>query len=242
MVPKPVEPNLNQGKASRLRLYLSLAIIAIWIIIGFFVFQDIGELIQWFDGLGTLGSIVYCLLITVAIILMAPSPILKVGAGALFPYWIAVVVNFVASIVGGLIAFLLGRWMFRDYIANIVSKDERLKRIETAINNEAMQISVLVRLSPIIPDEWLNYIMASSPVSFRVFFVSSLSSIVYSLAYAYFGLAAGELVFSGNVMENFSNSPAGTILLIIGVVASIIVTFFIARITKNALENKVDVV
>tara|TARA_Y100001954_G_scaffold25571_1_gene23288 strand:- start:266 stop:991 length:726 start_codon:yes stop_codon:yes gene_type:complete len=241
-VPKPVEPNLNQGKASRLRLYLSLAIIAIWIIIGFFVFQDIGELIQWFDGLGTLGSIVYCLLITVAIILMAPSPILKVGAGALFPYWIAVVVNFVASIVGGLIAFLLGRWMFRDYIANIVSKDERLKRIETAINNEAMQISVLVRLSPIIPDEWLNYIMASSPVSVRVFFVSSLSSIVYSLAYAYFGLAAGELVFSGNVMENFSNSPAGTILLIIGVVASIIVTFFIARITKNALENKVDVV
>ncbi len=241
-MPKPVEPNLNQGKASRLRLYLSLAIIAIWIIIGFFVFQDIGELIQWFDGLGTLGSIVYCLLITVAIILMAPSPILKVGAGALFPYWIAVVVNFVASIVGGLIAFLLGRWMFRDYIANIVSKDERLKRIETAINNEAMQISVLVRLSPIIPDEWLNYIMASSPVSVRVFFVSSLSSIVYSLAYAYFGLAAGELVFSGNVMENFSNSPAGTILLIIGVVASIIVTFFIARITKNALENKVDVV
>ncbi len=241
-MPKPVEPNLNQGKASRLRLYLSLAIIAIWIIIGFFVFQDIGELIQWFDGLGTLGSIVYCLLITVAIILMAPSPILKVGAGALFPYWIAVVVNFVASIVGGLIAFLLGRWMFRDYIANIVSKDERLKRIETAINNEAMQISVLVRLSPIIPDEWLNYIMASSPVSVRVFFVSSLSSIVYSLAYAYFGLAAGELVFSGNVMENFSNSPAGTILLIIGVVASVIVTFFIARITKNALENKVDVV
>lgn len=241
-MPKPVEPNLNQGKASRLRLYLSLAIIAIWIIIGFFVFQDIGELIQWFDGLGTLGSIVYCLLITVAIILMAPSPILKVGAGALFPYWIAVLVNFVASIVGGLIAFLLGRWMFRDYIANIVSKDERLKRIETAINNEAMQISVLVRLSPIIPDEWLNYIMASSPVSVRVFFVSSLSSIVYSLAYAYFGLAAGELVFSGNVMENFSNSPAGTILLIIGVVASVIVTFFIARITKNALENKVDVV
>ena len=45
-MPKPVEPNLNQGKASRLRLYLSLAIIAIWIIIGFFVFQDIGELIQ----------------------------------------------------------------------------------------------------------------------------------------------------------------------------------------------------
>ena len=142
-MPKPVEPNLNQGKASRLRLYLSLAIIAIWIIIGFFVFQDIGELIQWFDGLGTLGSIVYCLLITVAIILMAPSPILKVGAGALFPYWIAVLVNFVASIVGGLIAFLLGRWMFRDYIANIVSKDERLKRIETAINNEAVSYTHL---------------------------------------------------------------------------------------------------
>ena len=231
---------IKESKASRLRLVFSAGIISLWLIIGFFVFQDIGDFIKWFDDIGPFASLIYCLVVTIAVVLLLPTPILKVGAGALFPYWIAVVVNFIASILGGLLAFLLGRWMFRDYIAEIVAGDERLTKLESALNEEAMQISILVRLSPIVPDEWLNYIMASSPVSTRVFFISTLPSIVYSLAYAYFGLAAGQLVFSGKGMDGFSESPIGSLLLIIGVIASIIVTIMIARMTKKALNSKVE--
>ncbi len=231
---------IKQEKVSRLRLYLSLAIISVWLIIGFFFFQDVGGFIEWFDELGPLSSVVYCLVMSLAIVLVLPSPILKVGAGALFPYWLAVMVNFIASLIGGLIAFLLGRWLFRDYISQIVASDERLVKLESAINEEAMQISVLVRLSPLLPDELLNYVMSSSPVSIRVFFLSNLSSIVYSLAYAYFGLAAGKLVFSGEGMDGFAESPVGTTLLIIGVIASILVTMVIARMTKNAVNNRVE--
>ncbi len=231
---------LNEEKVSRFRLYFSIGMISLWVIIGYFVFQDVGDFIQWFDNLGAWASVIYCLMVTFAVVILVPTPILKVGAGALFPYWIAVVVNFLASIIGGIIAFLLGRWMFRGYIAEIVSKDQRLVNLESAITEEAMQISVLVRLSPIIPDEWLNYVMASSPISTKTFFISNLSSIVYSLAYAYFGLAAGELVFNGNGMDGFTQSPVGSILLIIGVIASIFITISIARITKSALNSKVE--
>ena len=231
---------IREKKASRLRLYLSLGIISLWLILGFFFFQDVGGFIEWFDELGPLSSVIYCLITSIAIVLVLPTPILKVGAGALFPYWLAVTVNFVASLLGGLTAFLLGRWLFRDYISELVASDERLVKLESAINEEAMQISVLVRLSPLIPDELLNYVMSSSPVSIRVFFLSNLSSIVYSLAYAYFGLAAGKLVFSGRGMDGFTESPAGTILLIIGVIASILVTMMIARITKKAVNSRVE--
>ena len=231
---------IKQEKTSRLRLYLSIGIVCIWLIIGFFFFQDVGGFIEWFEELGPLSSVIYCLMISLAIVMVLPTPILKVGSGALFPYWLAVLVNFIASLIGGLIAFLLGRWLFRDYISQIVASDERLVKLESAINEEAMQISVLVRLSPLLPDELLNYVMSSSPVSIRVFFLSNLSSIVYSLAYAYFGLAAGKLVFSGEGMDGFAKSPAGTALLIIGVIASILVTMLIARITKKAVNNRVE--
>ena len=231
---------IKQEKVSRTRLYFSLVVISIWLVVGFLFFQDVAEFIEWFDELGPLSSVVYCIVVSLAIVLVLPTPILKVGAGALFPYWLAVIVNFIASLIGGLIAFLLGRWLFRDYISKIVASDERLVKLESAINEEAMQISVLVRLSPIVPDELLNYVMSSSPVSIRVFFLSNLSSIVYSLAYAYFGLAAGKLVFSGEGMDGFAKSPAGTTLLIIGVIASILVTMVIARMTKNAVNNRVE--
>ena len=231
---------IKQEKVSRTRLYFSLGVISIWLVVGFLFFQDVGGFIEWFDELGPLSSVVYCLVMSLAIVLVLPTPILKVGAGALFPYWLAVMVNFIASLIGGLIAFLLGRWLFRDYISQIVASDERLVKLESAINEEAMQISVLVRLSPLLPDELLNYVMSSSPISIRVFCLSNLSSIVYSLAYAYFGLAAGKLVFSGEGMDGFAESPVGTTLLIIGVIASILVTMVIARMTKNAVNNRVE--
>ena len=234
--------NINEIKVSKFRLYISLSIVIVWLIVGYFVFQDVSQFIRWFDELGSMGWLIYCLMVTVGIVILVPTPILKVAAGAIFPYWTAVLVNFTASVVGGLIAFLLGRWMFRDYISGIVAKNERLVNLESAIADEAMQISILVRLSPVIPDEWLNYLMASSPISTRTFFISNLSSIVYSLAYAYFGLAAGELVFSSHGMDGFIQSPVGSILLIVGVVASILVTLLIAKITKQALNSRIDTV
>ena len=84
--------------------------------------------------------------------------------------------------------------------------------------------------------------MASSPVSTKIFFISNLSSIIYSFAYAYFGLAAGELVLNGDGMDGFAQSPLGSILLIVGVITSIFITILIAKMTKKALNSKVDAI
>ena len=232
---------IEQGKVGRIRLFISLGVVLVWLLLGYYAFKDVGDFIDWVEDLGTLAPIFYAIIVSIAVILLAPTPILKVGSGAIFPYWMAVMINFFASVIGGLLAFLLGRWLLRERIEEIVAKDERLKNLELAINEEAMQISVLVRLSPIIPDEWLNYIMASSPVSTRVFFISNLSSVVYSLAYAYFGHAAGKIVLSGGGMDGFKDSPSGSILLIIGIIAAILATIVVARVTMKALESKVDI-
>lgn len=232
---------IKQGKAGRIRLFISLGVVFLWLILGYYAFKDVGDFIDWVEDLGPLAPIFYAILVSFAVVLLFPTPILKVASGAIFPYWIAVVVNFFASVIGGLLAFILGRWLFRERIEELVAKDERLKNLELAINEEAMQISVLVRLSPIIPDEWLNYIMASSPVTTRVFFISNLSSVIYSLAYAYFGHAAGKIVLSGGGMDGFKDSPSGSILLIIGIIASILATIVVARVTMKTLESKVDV-
>ena len=165
---------------------------------------------------------------------------MKVTSGALFPYWLAVLINFTASVIGGLLAFLLGRWLFRDMIGEIVSEDKKLQKIENAIEEEAMKISVLVRLSPLIPDELLNYIMASGPVTTRVFFLSSLSSIIYSLAYAYFGLALGKIALSSEGMSQFNQSPVGVGLLILGLIATLIATIIVTRVTMAALNDAIE--
>ena len=231
---------IKENKAVKLRLVVSVLVVIIWSIILFNIFKDISYFLDWFEDLGSLAPILFAIILIFGVVILAPTPILKVTAGALFPYWLAVLINFTASIVGGLLAFLLGRWLFRDMIAKIVVEDKRLQKIESAIEDEAMKISVLVRLSPLIPDELLNYVMASGPVTTRVFFLSSLSSIIYSLAYAYFGLALGKLALSSEGMSQFNQSPVGMGLLILGLIATIIATIIVTRVTMAALNDAIE--
>ena len=231
---------IEDSKVVKFRLILSIGIFLFWSFIIFWIFKDISFFLDWFEDLGALAPILFTLMLIIGVIILAPTPIIKVTAGALFPYWIAVVINFTASIVGGLLAFLLGRWLFRDSIAKIVVSDRRLQSIETAIGEEAMKISVLVRLSPVIPDEWLNYLMASGPVTTRVFFISNLSSIIYSLAYAYFGHAIGKIAISSDGMGGFKQSPLGMSLLFLGLIATILATIIVTRVTLKGLNDAIE--
>lgn len=231
---------IEDSKVVKFRLILSIGIFLFWSFIIFWIFKDISFFLDWFEDLGALAPILFTLMLIIGVIILAPTPIIKVTAGALFPYWIAVVINFTASIVGGLLAFLLGRWLFRDSISKIVVSDRRLQSIETAIGEEAMKISVLVRLSPVIPDEWLNYLMASGPVTTRVFFISNLSSIIYSLAYAYFGHAIGKIAISSDGMGGFKQSPLGMSLLFLGLIATILATIIVTRVTLKGLNDAIE--
>ena len=231
---------IEDSKVVKFRLALSISIFIIWSMIIFWIFKDISFFLDWFEELGALAPILFTLMLIIGVVILAPTPIIKVTAGALFPYWIAVIINFTASIVGGLLAFLLGRWLFRDTIAKTVASDRRLQSIETAIGEEAMKISVLVRLSPLIPDEWLNYIMSSGPVTTRVFFISNLSSIIYSLAYAYFGHTIGEIALSSDGMGGFKQSPLGMSLLFLGLMATILATIIVTRVTMKGLNDAIE--
>ena len=231
---------IKQNKALKLRLIISVLVFITWAVILFNIFKDISYFLDWFEDLGSLAPILFLIILILGVVILAPTPILKVTAGALFPYWLAVLINFTASVIGGLLAFLLGRWLFRDMIGKIVAEDKKLQNIENAIEGEALKISVLVRLSPLIPDELLNYVMASGPVTTRVFFLSTLSSIIYSLAYAYFGLALGKIALSSEGMSQFNESPVGMGLLILGLIATIIATIIVTRVTMAALNDTIE--
>ena len=115
-----------------------------------------------------------------------------------------------------------------------------MQRIDAAIGEESMRISVLVRLSPIIPDEWLNYILAAGPVNLRTFMISNCSSMVYSLVYAYYGYAIGEIALREGSIEGVATSSANLGLLLLGLVATIVATVIVTRVAMKALSDVME--
>lgn len=236
--------NLRTMKQQKVRVYQWRAMFGLLALIlcgtaGYFLFQDAVDIIDWFKGFGIWSPVLFTAALSLAIVLLLPTPFVKVGAGAIFPFWIAVVVNFVASMVGGLIAFVLGRWLFRESIQEAIQNDQRMLNIESALGEDAMRISVLVRLSPILPDEWLNYIMSATPVSLRVFLLSNLSSLVYCLIYAYYGHALGSIALSRSGMSGLTQSSGGLFMLLIGIIATVVVTVIVTRTSIRVLKDAI---
>jgi len=227
----------NQPKVYLWRAVLGLLILVFCAICGILLFRDAQNILNWFESLGSLGPVVFTLALSFAVVVMFPTPLIKVSAGAIFPFWIAAAVNFVASLLGGLIAFVLGRWLFRESIQRSIMNDKRLQSIETALTVDAMKISVLVRLSPLIPDEWLNYLMSATPVSLRVYMVSNCSGIVYSLAYAYYGHALGRFALNSSGVEGMNSTLLGNAMLVLGIIASIFATVLVTRASMKALQD-----
>ena len=229
----------NQPKVYLWRAVLGLLVLVFCAICGILLFRDAQNILNWFESLGSLGPVVFTLALSFAVVVMFPTPLIKVSAGAIFPFWIAAAANFVASLLGGLIAFLLGRWLFRESIQRSIMNDKRLQNIETALTVDAMKISVLVRLSPLIPDEWLNYLMSATPVSLRVYMVSNCSGIVYSLAYAYYGHALGRFALNSSGVEGMNSTLLGNAMLVLGIIASIFATVLVTRASMKALQDAI---
>ena len=229
----------SQPHLYRWRTLFGVVILFFCAICGFFLFRDAQNILLWFEGLGPMAPIYFTLGLSLAVIIMIPTPLIKVSAGAIFPFWIAAAANFIASLVGGLIAFLLGRWLFRESIQRSLMNDSRLQNIEQALTNDAMKISILVRLSPLIPDEWLNYLMSATPVSLRVYMISNCSGIVYSLAYAYYGHALGRFALNSSGIDEMSSTPLGNAMLILGIIASILATVMVTRASMKALKEAI---
>ena len=251
-IPKPAEMQLIDGKDSlqqmrehqpllyRWRALFGVVILISCALAGYLLFQDAVSIIGWFENVGPMGPVLYALAVALGIVLLIPSPLLKVASGAIFPFWIATLVNYAASLIGGMVAFLLGRWLFRDTIQASISTDEKMKRVEQALAGDAMRISILVRLSPLIPDEWLNYMMSAGPVSFRVFTLSNATSIVYSIAYAYYGHVLGSFALNRSALQEVQTSPTGGALLVFGILASILATVYITRASMAALSGALE--
>jgi len=250
-LPRPSELHLIDGRQNlqrmkqqtvqvyRWRALFGLLALVLCGVAGYFLFQDAVDIIDWFKGFGIWSPVLFTIALSLAIVLLLPTPFVKVGAGAIFPFWIAVAVNFVASMIGGLIAFVLGRWLFRESIQEAIKNDQRMVNIESALGEDAMRISILVRLSPILPDEWLNYIMSATPVSLRVFLVSNTSSLVYCLIYAYYGHALGSIALSRSGMAGLTQSTGGLAMLLLGIIATVIATVIVTRTSIRVLKDAI---
>lgn len=147
------------------------------------------------DPYGTLH--VFMVFYASSVVLLFPCMIMQVISGALYGFWVGLLVSWVATSTGQSLAFLLGRYLFRQPVKTYLHQTwPNFPAIDTAIKKEGWKLVCLLRLSPVLPYNILNYALALTPVSFWVFTAASaLATIPWTCLYVYLG------TFSTNLMD-----------------------------------------
>ncbi|MCU0516945.1 MAG: TVP38/TMEM64 family protein [Oscillatoria sp. Prado101] len=194
--------------------------------------------ISWTESLGAAGFAAFILIYILATVLFLPGSVLTLGAGAIFGViWGSVCVS-IASTFGATAAFLVGRYLARGWVEKRIAGNDKFKAIDAAVAREGWKIVALTRLSPIFPFNLLNYAFGVTQVGLRdYFFASWIGMMPGTVMYVYLGSLGKDIATLGTQQQP---STIQWLVRTVGLIATVIVTVYVTRLAKTALDSKIE--
>ncbi|MBN3906552.1 MAG: TVP38/TMEM64 family protein [Nostoc sp. NMS1] len=200
-------------------------------------------LVIWVESLGIFGPIAYIVIYNLATLLFIPGSLLTLKGGCLFGVFWGSIYVLIAAIIGATLAFIIGRYLSRDWVYRQMDKYPKFKAIDLAVAKEGWKIVLLTRLSPVFPFNLLNYAFGVTQVSLKDYILGSFGIIPGTVMYVYIGSLAGNLA-----MINTSYQPTTSetqvwqwIMQVVGLIATVAVTVYITKVAQKALAQCVAI-
>jgi uncharacterized membrane protein YdjX (TVP38/TMEM64 family) len=198
--------------------------------------RAIADTLRWVAALGTAAPLAFIAIYIMACVFFVPGSILTLGGGVLFGVvWGSVYVS-IGAMAGATCAFLIGRYIARDWIARKIAANARFAAIDAAVGREGWKIVALTRLSPVFPFNLLNYAFGLTRVRlFDYVLASWLAMSPGIVMYSYLGSLAGDVARLGAGPR--TRTRAQWALDLVGLAATIAIAVYAARFARGALAQ-----
>lgn len=194
--------------------------------------------LSWIAAAGPLGQAAFVGLYVLACTAFLPGSVLTLGAGAAFGLWKGFILVSIGSTVGASAAFLIGRYLLRDWVSSRLEKVPAFAAVAGAVGQEGWKVVLLTRLSPVLPFNLLNYGFGLTTVGLGEYALASwIGMMPGTFLYVYLGAAAGEAARGGTRVR----TPAEWALYGAGLAATVVAAWLVGRTAKRALSAKVPI-
>lgn len=145
----------------------------------------------------TTGSIFFAIYIAITALSLPGAAIMTLAGGVIFGLFVGTLIVSFASTIGATLAFLLSRFLFRDFLQKKFA--ERLQIINQGIKEDGALYLFTLRLVPIFPFFIVNLLMALTPIKTSTFFIiSQIGMLAGTVVYVY----AGTQIAKINALED----------------------------------------
>lgn len=218
---------------------LGLGIVVIWLCHRLNLQMAMMPALHYIQNLGVWGPVAFVAIYNVTTVLMLPASLLSLGAGVLYGVGWGTVYVLIAALIGATLAFLIGRYLSRDWVRQQMQDHPQFRAIETAIATEGLRFVFLVRLSPIVPFNLLNYALGLTPISLRDYIIGSLGILPGTFLYVSLGALAGDLtqLRSQAMPVNPHTQILNWTLQAFGILTTLAVTIYLTKVTRAILKS-----
>src|SRR4029079_5442900 len=203
-----------------------------------------GRLMHWLStlllqlvALGLSGALLLLLLYILATITNAHAVLVTVAAGAIWGVWNGSLLVLLGASLGASAAYVLALRLAGTRVLAWLDRIPRIVVARNAVRHEGAWVQFLLRLSPVVPFILLNYALGLARVRFRDFIIALVGMIPAIVMYAYYGKVVGDVAkLAAGVAP-----PRGTgysVLLSIGLAATILATTLITRAAQRAIQEQ----
>jgi uncharacterized membrane protein YdjX (TVP38/TMEM64 family) len=187
--------------------------------------------------LGAWAPILFILLYIVAAVTMAPAFLLTVAAGALFGVGRGTLYVFIGAVLGASAAYAVSVRLTRLPFLAWLDTNPHVLIVRRAVAGEGARVQFLLRLSPLVPFNLLNYALGLSHVRYRDFLVASIGMLPAIVMYTYYGKVVGDVA----ALAAGVAPPRGAeyyVLLTVGLATTVLATSLITRAARRAMDQQ----
>ena len=147
------------------------------------------------QGWGVMAPVVFFLVYVVATVAFVPGTIVTLFAGLAFGVWWGTALVSLSSMGGATLAFLAARYIARDAVEGLLSKQGWFTKFKAGIEENGFNFVLFVRLAPIFPFNGLNYACGLVPLKLKDYLLGSfIGMLPGTFVYVYLGETGCKLI------------------------------------------------
>lgn len=221
--------------------YLSLVFLIIAFTAGpvfcYFGYEPAVKAVAMIKGMGLPGVFLFTTIFILGTLVFLPLTLLTFAGGVLYGMAGGFAVGLAASTAGACLAFLISRYVCREWIQHKISQEGKFQAFSEKVKENDWKITLLSRFNLFLPYTGMNYAFGLTEISFFRYASASFVGLIPStLLYVYLGTISGSIVAYFQGRKTFT--PLETGMLIFAGAASVALVVYVFIMSRNLKTAK----
>lgn len=148
----------------------------------------------------------------------------------------AFVICFLGSMLGSVICFLAGRYLFHARVTRWISGDKHLTAIRNSLSHGGLKLILLLRIGP-FPFSWMSLFLSATDISMKTYLLATIVGLQWVWYQVWIGTVLDNVEAAANLDFSATSTKVNIAVAFASTILSLIAMWYIKKMVDEILER-----